>query len=51
MLTKSKYQNKKEIDRITDFIFGVPASETARIQELHILIGHLMCEAIDQMFS
>ncbi|MBK48000.1 MAG: phosphoheptose isomerase [Pelagibacteraceae bacterium] len=50
ILTKYNYPNKKQIDKITDLVLTVPANETARIQELHILIGHLMCEIIDQVF-
>tara|TARA_Y100001960_G_C14276780_1_gene634918 strand:+ start:77 stop:664 length:588 start_codon:yes stop_codon:yes gene_type:complete len=50
ILTKDNYPNKKQIDKITDLVLTVPANETARIQELHILIGHLMCEIIDQVF-
>ncbi|GAX44182.1 phosphoheptose isomerase [Tolypothrix sp. NIES-4075] len=29
----------------------VPSSNTARIQEAHILIGHLLCEIVDSAFS
>lgn len=29
----------------------VPAFETARIQEMHILIGHILCELIDETVS
>ena len=50
ILTKYNYPNKKQIGKITDLVLTVPANETARIQELHILIGHLMCEIIDQVF-
>ena len=50
ILTKEKYPKKKQIKKISDFILGVPAEETARIQELHILVGHLMCAAIDEIF-
>lgn len=28
----------------------VPSSSTARIQEMHILIGHIICEFIDNMY-
>lgn len=28
----------------------VPSSDTARIQEIHILIGHILCHLIDQAF-
>ena len=50
ILTKKKYPKTKQIEKISDFILGVPAEETARIQELHILVGHLMCAAIDEIF-
>jgi D-sedoheptulose 7-phosphate isomerase len=50
ILTKKKYPKKREIEKISDFILGVPAEETARIQELHILVGHLMCAVIDEIF-
>jgi phosphoheptose isomerase len=30
---------------------AVPSTNTARIQELHITIGHLLCEAIDDAFA
>ena len=35
---------------LANIIFGVPAEETSRIQELHILVGHLMCAVIDEVF-
>ena len=51
LLTKKNYPNKKKINRITDIVLGVPAKETARVQELHILLGHLLCAALDESFS
>ena len=50
ILTKKKYPNKKQIEKVSDLILGVPADETARIQELHILVGHVMCAVIDEVF-
>lgn len=29
----------------------VPAFETARIQEMHILIGHILCDLIEEAVS
>jgi len=29
----------------------VPAEDTPRIQEMHIVIGHTICHLIDQEFS
>ena len=50
ILTKKNYPNKNKIKKISDLIISVPGNETARIQELHILVGHLMCAAVDEYF-
>jgi D-sedoheptulose 7-phosphate isomerase len=31
-----------------DLVFSVPSDTTARIQETHALLGHLLCELVDQ---
>jgi len=31
-----------------DIICAVPATETARIQEMHILLGHMLCGGLEQ---
>jgi D-sedoheptulose 7-phosphate isomerase len=36
-----------EIKNIVDVNIVVPSSNTARIQEIHILIGHMLCESVD----
>lgn len=33
---------------MTDFLINVPSQDTPRIQEAHILIGHILCENIEQ---
>lgn len=35
---------------LADLSIVVPSTTTARIQEMHILIGHLLCEAVDEHF-
>jgi D-sedoheptulose 7-phosphate isomerase len=30
-----------------DFLFEVPSSDTARIQEAHIVAGHILCEIVE----
>ncbi|RYY08309.1 MAG: SIS domain-containing protein [Sphingobacteriaceae bacterium] len=35
---------------ICDLNIVIPSEITARIQEMHILIGHILCEAIDEVF-
>ncbi|MCC6982539.1 MAG: SIS domain-containing protein [Bauldia sp.] len=38
-------------ERLADHCLVVPAGETARIQEIHIFLGHLICSAADRAFS
>jgi D-sedoheptulose 7-phosphate isomerase len=33
-----------------DINIVVPSNTTARIQEMHILIGHILCKAVDDLF-
>jgi D-sedoheptulose 7-phosphate isomerase len=40
-----------EIKEITDINIIVPSDSTARIQEMHILIGHMLCEVVDCSIS
>ena len=40
-----------EFNKICSLNIIVPASETARIQEMHILIGHIICQLIDLEFT
>ena len=39
------------MQQLCDINIVVPSAETPRIQEMHILIGHIMCEMIDRHFS
>ena len=39
------------MQQLCDINIVVPSNETPRIQEMHILIGHIMCEMIDRHFS
>jgi len=36
---------------IVDALIAVPSEETPRIQECHILIGHALCDAVEQMLT
>jgi D-sedoheptulose 7-phosphate isomerase len=38
-------------ERLADHFLVVPAEETARIQEIHIFLGHLICAAVDGVFA
>jgi len=33
---------------IADFLVNVPSNNTARIQESHIMIGHILCEIVEE---
>jgi D-sedoheptulose 7-phosphate isomerase len=33
---------------LVDVLIAVPSSETPRIQECHILVGHALCDAVEQ---
>ncbi len=40
-----------KMKKLCDTILQVPSSNTARIQEVHILIGHIICELIEKKIS
>ena len=41
-----------KLNDICDHLIKIPSNDTARIQEGHILIGHIMCELIEKsLFS
>jgi D-sedoheptulose 7-phosphate isomerase len=37
--------------KLADHCLVVPSDSTARIQEIHILVGHLLCAAVDAAFT
>ncbi len=39
-----------KMNGICDLNVIVPSNVTARIQEMHILIGHILCKAVDDLF-
>jgi len=44
-------ENPAEMSQICNVALNVPSTDTARIQEMHIFIGHTLCHLIDQNFS
>ena len=40
-----------DMDEICSTNIVIPSDDTARIQEMHILIGHIICNLIDQKFK
>lgn len=44
--TGYKYEHLRNI---TDIVIPIPSLETPRIQEMHILIGHIICEQVERI--
>jgi D-sedoheptulose 7-phosphate isomerase len=38
-----------KMNTVCDLNIIIPSDNTARIQEMHILIGHILCQAVDNM--
>lgn len=36
-----------EMKQIADYLINVPSADTPRIQESHIMIGHILCEIVE----
>lgn len=36
------------VKSLSDILFNVPATDTPRIQESHILIGHIICQLVEE---
>ncbi len=48
MLTIALIGEKKgDLEAFSDYIIHVPSSDTPRIQETHILLGHIICEMVE----
>jgi D-sedoheptulose 7-phosphate isomerase len=35
---------------LSDYLFNIPSNDTPRIQESHILLGHIVCELVEKEF-
>jgi D-sedoheptulose 7-phosphate isomerase len=35
---------------LSDYLFNVPSNDTPRIQESHILIGHIICQLVEEQY-
>ncbi len=36
------------MDDLCDFNFKIPSTDTPRIQEMHILLGHIICQGVEE---
>ncbi len=39
----------EKLSKLTDFCFTVPSSDVPRIQEFHIMVGHIICELAEDI--
>ena len=35
---------------VSDYLINVPSGDTPRIQESHILIGHIICQLVEEQY-
>jgi D-sedoheptulose 7-phosphate isomerase len=43
-------ENGGKMKSISDHLFNVPSADTPRIQESHILIGHIICQLVEEQY-
>lgn len=41
-------QKQNKLEELADIVIKIPSDDTARIQECHIMIGHIICDLIEQ---
>ena len=34
----------------SDYLINVPSNDTPRIQESHILLGHIICQLVEEQY-
>ena len=44
-------KNGGKMNEVCNLNLVIPSSDTPRIQEMHILIGHILCQAVDDVFK
>jgi D-sedoheptulose 7-phosphate isomerase len=43
-------QTGGKLKMLSDYLFNVPSTDTPRIQESHILLGHIVCELVEKEY-
>ena len=43
-------ENESKMDELCDYCIKVPSKETPRIQESHIMIGHIICAVVERAY-
>ena len=39
-----------KIKDISDYLINVPSKDTPRIQESHIMVGHIICQLVEEKY-
>jgi D-sedoheptulose 7-phosphate isomerase len=39
-----------KMKELSDYLFNIPSTDTPRIQESHILLGHIICQLVEEMY-
>jgi D-sedoheptulose 7-phosphate isomerase len=39
-----------KLKELSDYLINVPSNDTPRIQESHILIGHIICQFVEERY-
>ncbi len=39
-----------KMKEVSDYLVNVPSTDTPRIQESHILLGHIVCQLVEEQY-
>lgn len=39
-----------QLKSFSDYLFNLPSADTPRIQEAHILVGHIICQRVEEIY-
>jgi len=39
-----------KLKKLSDFLVNVPSDDTPRIQESHIMLGHIICQLVEEIY-
>lgn len=42
-------QNRRKMEKLCDYCLAVPSADTPRVQEAHIMLGHIICDIIEKI--
>ena len=42
--------NGGKMKELSDYLLNVPSTDTPRIQESHILLGHIICQLVEEQY-